>query len=132
MKDKEDQRPFPSSDGKSSISNLHAADDAFTLQSGAQRQLKEERRQEIKDRIVARKEAAKESRLSAAVDTQALKTSEMKVSIKNAFARDALFTTDTSEQVLILEGPEPLYHVRPSVRHTCGQRGPRSGRATKN
>ena len=81
LKDKEDQRPFPSSDGKSSISNMHAADDAFTLQSGAQRQLKEERQQEIKDRIVARKEAAKESRLSAAVDTQALKTSEMKVSI---------------------------------------------------
>ena len=35
-----------------------------------------------------------------------------------------------------LEGPEHLYYVclsvRPSVCHTCGQRGSRSGRATKN
>ena len=31
----------------------------------------------------------------------------------------------------LLEGPEPLYYVYLPVCHTCGQRGPRSGRASK-
>ena len=49
------------------MSNMYVANDAFTLRLEVQKQLQQERRQEIEDRIKARNEAAEEITLSAAV-----------------------------------------------------------------
>ena len=49
------------------ISNMYVADDAFTVRLEAQKQLKQERQQEIEDRLKARKDAAEETRRDGAV-----------------------------------------------------------------
>ena len=49
------------------------ADDAFTVRLEAQKQLKQERQQEIKDRLKASKDAAEETRRGGAVRKTAVK-----------------------------------------------------------
>ena len=49
------------------ISNMYVADDAFTVRLEAQKQLKQERQQEIEDRLKVRKEAAEETRRGGTV-----------------------------------------------------------------
>ena len=54
------------------ISNMYVADDAFTVRLEAQKQLKQERQQEIEDRPKARKETAEETRRFGAVKKTAV------------------------------------------------------------
>ena len=53
-------------------SNMYVADDAFTERLEAQKQLKQERQQEIEDRPKARKETAEEIRRFGAVKITAV------------------------------------------------------------
>ena len=48
-------------------SNTYVADNVFTVRLEAQKQLKQERQQEIEDRLKVRKEAAKETRRGGTV-----------------------------------------------------------------
>ena len=48
-------------------SNTYVADNAFTVRLEAQKQLKQERQQEIEDRLKVRKEAAEETRRGGTV-----------------------------------------------------------------
>ena len=52
------------------IYNMYLADDAFTVRLEAQKQLKQERQQEIEDRLNARTETAEETRRFGAVKKQ--------------------------------------------------------------
>ena len=51
---------------------MHVADDAFTVRLEAQKQLKQERQEEIEDRLEARKEAAEKTRRGGAVKNKAV------------------------------------------------------------